>query len=168
MSEAAIQRATAAHREWNRQRQAETVSEQRARMAETAEELSEIEYLRDDPAPAPSEHTPREVADFLIDEFLQPAGESVIYSDYRMQYEDEGHGTREEFDQRYNEGVALLRAAPELLEALEKLLVIVDRLNFDTYHIPAMRHPNGSSCEWKEQVDARAALAAARGKEGAG
>jgi hypothetical protein len=58
--------------------------------------------------------------------------------------------------------VRLYKAAPELLAALRSLLVIVDRINLDTYAHAGPVGP-GQSRDWKEQVDARAAIARATG-----
>lgn len=58
----------------------------------------------------------------------------------------------------------LISAAPDMLEALRGLLVIVDRLNHDACkHGGPLRE--GESHEWLEQVKARAAIRKATGEQ---
>lgn len=67
-----------------------------------------------------SKHTPKEVADFILDEVLNPFTESSLYEDYQEDWEA-NHDDKDLFNDRYDEAIRLIAAAPDMLEALEAL-----------------------------------------------
>jgi hypothetical protein len=60
-------------------------------------------------------HTPREVADFIVSEILQPFTESSLYEDYEKDYIE--RTGKNDFSQLYDAAFNLIAAAPDSLEA---------------------------------------------------